>query len=161
MDALEELRMLAIRQHLDGIVSANLLIDAAVRALLEGADSPSLPLLAGLTRREEPEAQDLFRAVAGELDLAPPPETADARWQLIRWWCQEIVWGHLRPEVGGRLIWMEGWNELGYPESLQPLVGWVSEWEDWTSEWAVEHAEYERRIVAEAKSLLSRPWPPD
>ena len=153
--------MLAIRQRLDGIVRADLLIDAAVRALLYGAESPSLSLLAGLARREEPEAQDLFRGVASELDLAPPPETGDGRWQLVRWWCREIVRGHLRPEDGGRLIWMEGWQELGYPESLQPLVGWVSEWEDWTAEWSVERTEYERRIVAEAKSLLSRPWPPD
>ncbi|MCW2765060.1 MAG: hypothetical protein JWO11_1019 [Nocardioides sp.] len=160
MDAVEELRMLAIRQRLDGIVRADLLIDAAVRAVVHGVDSPSLPNLAGLTRGEEPEAQGLFRAVASELDLTPT-EAAEGRWQLVRWWCREIVQGHLRPEVGGRMIWMEGWNELGYPGSLQPLVGWVSEWEDWTADWGVEREEYERRIVAEAQALLSRPWPPE
>jgi hypothetical protein len=161
VDALEELRMLAIRQRLDGLARADVLIGAAVRALVHGADSPSLRLLAGLTHREEPDAQDLFRAVVSELDLGPSQETDGGRWELVRWWCREIVQGNLRPEVAGRLIWMEGWNELGYPESLQPLVGWVSEWEDWTSDWGVERAEYERRIVTEAKSLLARPWPPE
>jgi hypothetical protein len=159
MDAVEELRMLAIRQRLDGVVRADLLIHAAVRALVSGVESSSLPRLAGLTRTEEPEAQDLFRAVVSELGISLPDD-AEGRWQLVRWWCREIVEGHLRPEVGGRLIWMEGWNELGYPDLLQPLVGWVSEWEDWTIDWGVEREEYERKIVAEANALLMQQGPP-
>ena len=125
-DSLGELRMLAIRQRLDGVVRSDLLIGAAVRAVIQGVDSPSLPSLAGLTRREEPEAQELFGAVASELDIVPP-DIAKGRWQLVRWWCREIVEGRLQPGVGGRMIWSEGWNELGYPDSLQPLVGWTSE----------------------------------
>lgn len=68
--------------------------------------------------------------------------------------------GSAAPEVGGRLIWNEGWNYLGYPESLQPLVGWVSEWEDWTEAFGVEREEYARGIRAEAQALLAVPWPP-
>ena len=151
--------MLAIRQRLDGLVRADALIDAAVRALVNGVDSPSLRTLAGLSRKEEPEAQELFRSAASELEITPPDAT-EGRWQLVRWWCSEIVAGKLRPEVGGRLIWMEGWDELDYPASLQPLVGWVSEWEDWTVAWGIEREEFERRIVAEANTLLSGPWPP-
>jgi hypothetical protein len=160
MEAVEELRMLAIRQRLDGMVRADLLIEACVRALVAGVESSSLPTLAALTRGEESEAQELFRAVTDELGLAPP-EAAEGRWELVRWWCRQIVEGKLRPEVGGRMIWMEGWNELGYPDSLQPLVGWVSEWEDWTADWDIDREEYEHKIVAEAKALLSRPWPPE
>jgi len=62
--------------------------------------------------------------------------------------------------VGGRLIWLKGWNELGYPDALQPLVGWVSEREDWTTDWDVERDEYARRIVAGAETLLLGEWPP-
>jgi hypothetical protein len=159
-DTIEELRMLAIRQSLDGLVRADLLIDAALRAVIEGVDSPSLPILAGLTRKEEPEAQELFRKVVAELDLEPA-DAVEGRWQLVRWWCREIVEGRLQPEVGGRMIWWEGWDELGYPDSLQPLVGWVSEWEDWKADWGIDREEYERRIVAEAGALLTRPWPPE
>jgi len=129
VDRLEELWMLAIGQALGEIVGADLLIEAALRAVLDGVDSTSLVLLAGLGRREESEAQDLFRAAIGELDLAPtlPGDPRLARWALVRWWCRAIVAGRLRPEVGGRLIWIQGWDELDYPEALQPLVGWVSE----------------------------------
>lgn len=158
-DPVGELRMLAIRQHLDGVVRADLLIEAAVRALVDGADSSSLTSLAGLTRKEEHEAQQLFRAVVDELEMAPPDPT-EGRWQLVRWWCREIVGGRLRPEIGGRLIWSEGWQELGYPDSLQPIVGWTSEWEDWTPHWGVEREDYERKIVSEAETLLAGAWPP-
>ncbi len=160
MDRVEELKMLAVRQRLDGVVRADLLIEAALRALAHGVDSPSLSSLAGLNRVEEPEAQELFRAVVEELALAPP-DAAEGRWQLVRWWCREIVEGRLRPEVGGRMIWSEGWIELGYPGSLQPLVGWVSEWEDWRADWGVARQEYARKIVAEAEALLAQPWPPE
>ena len=95
-DTLDELRMLAIRQRLDGVVRSDLLIEAAVRAVVDGADSPLLPSLAGLTRGEEPEAQELFGAVVNELDIAPP-DPPEGRWQLVRWWCREIVEGRCDP----------------------------------------------------------------
>jgi hypothetical protein len=158
-DATEELRMLAIRQRLDGIFRADVLIEAAVRAVLRDVESPSLVELAGLSRGEESQAQELFRAATRELSLAPPGEQ-EGRWALVHWWCQEIDQGRLRPEVGGRLIWEEGWNHLGYPDSLQHLVGWVSEWEDWSESFGVEREEYARRIRAEAQALLALPWPP-
>jgi hypothetical protein len=126
---------------------------------------PSPEDLSGFTSRDThvplvPRCRRQRRAVVSELDLSPP-EPAEGRWELIRWWCREIVEGRLRPEVGGRMIWWEGWNELGYPDSLQPLVGWVSEWKDWRADWGVEREEYERKIVAEARVLLARPWPPN
>lgn len=68
-----DLRVLAIREALyEEIVGADVLIATALSALLDGVDSPSLPLLAGLTRREEGEAHDLFNAVVNELNIAPP-----------------------------------------------------------------------------------------
>jgi hypothetical protein len=77
-------------------------------------------------------------------------EPVAARWKLIRWWCRLVVRGQLRPEVGGRLVWSYGWEELDYPGSLQPLIGWVSEWEDWTEGWGVPRDTYCDRIIEEA-----------
>ncbi len=152
--------MYAIREALDEIVGADKLIDAALRALLEGVESPSLALLAGLSRREEGEAHDLFRAVISELGIAPPTplDTRAERWNLVRWLCETIADGSVEPEVGGRLIWYQGWNELDYPAALQPMVGWVSEWDDWSPSWDVERDHYRRLIVEEARRLLNGPW---
>jgi hypothetical protein len=71
-----------------------------------------------------------------------------------------VVGGDLAPEVGARLIWDLAWVELDFPPALQPIVGEVSEWEDWTPDWGNEREHYQRRIVAEMDSLLARPWPP-
>jgi len=157
------LRMLAVRMSIGDVVGSDVLISEALTALLADVDTPSLRVLAGLTRAEEPEAHDLFRAVIDELSLSRelPPDPRAARWELIRWWCSEMVTGNLPPEVAGDLIWREGWNELGYPDSLQPIVGWTSEWEDWTPAWGNERDEYRDKIVAEARVLLNGPWPPD
>jgi hypothetical protein len=71
MDALGELRIIAVREALGEIVRADVLIATGLQAVLEVVESPTLPLLAELGRSEEGEAHDLFRRVADELDLAP------------------------------------------------------------------------------------------
>jgi hypothetical protein len=113
VDPIQPLRILAIRQRLDGFVGSDQLIQAALDALLAGVDTPSLQLLAGL-RAEEPQANGLFTSVIDELEFAPilPTAPTATRWELVRWWCQLIVSGRLPPEVGGRLIW----DELDRPE---------------------------------------------
>jgi len=97
VDGTEELRMLAIRQTLGEVVGADELISTGLDALLRGVDTPSLRALAGLMRAEEPEAQDVFRAVGDELGLFPslPADPSAARWELVRWWCREIVAGNI------------------------------------------------------------------
>ncbi|MFE4195075.1 hypothetical protein ACFRJ9_04350 [Paenarthrobacter sp. NPDC056912] len=158
-----DLRVLAIREALyEEIVGADLLIATALNAVLDGVDSPSLPLLAGLTRREEGDAHDLFNAVVNELNIAPPTpaKTTPKRWNLVRWLCQALVDGELKPDYAGRLIWWEGWDKLAYPESLRPLVGQVSEWDDWTPSWTIDRHQIAQLIVEEAKKLLNGPWPP-
>jgi hypothetical protein len=84
-------------------------------------DSPSLPLPAGLTRTEEPEAGRLFWQVIDELGLAPTLPTLPND-PTARRWAQLIVDGDLDPGFGGTLIWQEGWSELGYPDVLQLMV---------------------------------------
>ena len=85
MDGTEELRMLAIRQTLGEVVGAHELISTGLDTLLRGVDTPALRALAGLTRHEEPEAQDLFRAVTDELGLFPSllADPSAARWELV------------------------------------------------------------------------------
>ena len=55
------------------------LIRLGLDALLAGIDAPSLPLLAGPTRAEEPEAQELFDLVMKELPLVPVDLPAERR----------------------------------------------------------------------------------
>jgi hypothetical protein len=163
MNALRDLRMFAIREALDETVGSDRLIDAALRAIIEGVESPSLPLLAGLSRRDEGEAHGLFREVVAELDLAPPMPRDDraVRWTLMRLLCEAITDGSAEPEIAARSIWYQGWNELEAPDALQGIVGWVSEWEDWDPSWDVDREHFRRLIVSEAQALLSGPWPPE
>ena len=58
------------------------------------------------------------------------------------------------------MIWLEGWSELNHPGELQPLVGWVSEWEDWAKDWDAPRDTYREGIVDAAKQLLHESWPP-
>ncbi|EHR51105.1 hypothetical protein SacmaDRAFT_2867 [Saccharomonospora marina XMU15] len=154
--------MLALREALDEIVGANVLIETALRALLDGVDSPSLRLLAGLSRKEEADAHDLFRAVATELELTPaaPADIPGTRWQLVRMLCEAIAEGSMEPAVAADLIWHHGWNELGYPDTLQPLACRVIQHDDWNPSCGVERDRFRRLIIDEAKRLIDGPWPP-
>ncbi|MBF9072370.1 hypothetical protein [Streptacidiphilus fuscans] len=76
------------------------------------------------------------------------------------WWLRLIVGGSLNAYRGGLLIWHEGWDLLGRPDVLQPLIGWTSEYEDWTESWGMPRETFTERIITEARSLLDGPWPP-
>ncbi|MFC1418356.1 hypothetical protein [Streptacidiphilus cavernicola] len=160
--AVDHLRMLAIEQRLGGMVGSDQLIQAALVALVLDVDTPALRVLAGLTRNEEPLANDLFVQVIDELDLAPsiPDTQPAARWTLVRWWLQLIANGSLHPAEGGHLIWYEGWNRLGHPDALLPIIGWISEYDDWTPDYTLPRDTYRDRIIQEARTLLNGPWPP-
>ncbi|MCY1245615.1 hypothetical protein D9M72_587790 [compost metagenome] len=58
-----------------------------------------------------------------------------------------------------RLIRFRGYYELDFADSLRPLVGWVTEWEDWSPSWNVERDHYRGLIVAEARWLVDGPGP--
>jgi hypothetical protein len=167
-EAIRQLRMLAVDLEIDRHVGADRLIRAGLDALLAGVEAPSLPLLAGLSRNEEPDARPLFHQVVDELGLAPdlPVDRTARRWALVRWWAQLVVDGALDPGEGGYLIWQEGWSPLGHPDALRPVVGEVVQLEDWASSGEVwddaRKAEGDRlaaRIVHEARKLLDGPWP--
>ena len=78
----------------------------------------------------------------------------------MRWWLQLIADGGLDPVEGGDLVWYEGWDKLGHPAALRPIIGWTSEYDDWTPDHTVRRDTYKERIVQEARTLLDGPWPP-
>jgi hypothetical protein len=47
------------------------------------------------------------------------------------------------------------WHELGCPQALQPLVGAVSLWEDWTEHDAAPRDHYAKEIVVAARESLA------
>ncbi len=159
-EAVEHLRMLAVEQRLRRHVEADQLIQSALTAVVLGVDTPALQVLAALTRRERPQAFELFAQAVAELDLAIPDQPREARWALVRWWLRLIADGSMNAYRGGVLIWHEGWDLLGSPAALQPLIGWTSEYEDWTEDWGMPQDTFKERIVAEARALLNGPWPP-
>ena len=136
-------------------VGSDELIQTALDALLDGLDTPALRRLAGLTRSEEPDAPDLFEHVIDELGLAPllPDHPDDARWVLIRWYCELIVDRRLDAQVGGQRIWML-WHEIDDPTPLQPLIDVLAQWDDllWTT--GAFPDDGRRAVVVAAEGLL-------
>ncbi|MET9955089.1 hypothetical protein ABZ135_26560 [Streptomyces sp. NPDC006339] len=170
-EAVEQLRILALERLLGRRHHPEQLIEAGLTALVLDVESESLPLLAGLTRAEHGEAEALFRRVLTELGLAPETGTgavteASARWELVRWWLRLAVNGALTPAAGGDLITYEGWEPLGRPPALRPLVDLVEAYHvasDGAGTEAAGSGTRERAaaaIVAEAEALLAGPWPP-
>jgi hypothetical protein len=121
---------------------------------------PSLPLLAGLGRREEPEAPELFDRVLGELGLhfASPEDPTEVSWALIYWWAEQILDGSLDPAVGADRIWLEMLTELDlrwpYPEELRPIAVCASELEDWNDTWDTPLEELKAEAFRAAQRLL-------
>lgn len=161
-EAVEHLRMLALERLIGRHVSAAQLVQAGLVALVLDVEAPSLALLAGLTRREELRAGELFEDVTGELGLTTglPEDEADQRWILVRWWLQLIVNGSLHPATGGDLIWYEGWAELGYPEALRPVFDATVQYDEWTPDWPMPREELSAANIQAARPLTSGSWPP-
>ncbi|MFF9647289.1 hypothetical protein [Kitasatospora aureofaciens] len=157
-DALSSLRWLAIERASGHHTGSDRLIAAGLDALLSGVDSPSLPLLAGLGRAEEPDAPDLFAKVLEEFDLVPdlPTDRDQALWAMARWWARLIVAGNLDPLTGADLIWWRVAMELGYPEELQELVKGAINGDDWNQNWDIPLEQIKREIVEAAHAFVAQ-----
>ncbi|MGG7568942.1 hypothetical protein [Streptomyces sirii] len=101
-EALKELSRIAYERAFGGYFASDALIQVGLDALLAGAESESLAMLAGLGRNEELEAQDLFERVLYELglDVDVPAGARAARWALAYWLAGQMVEGSLDPAVG-------------------------------------------------------------
>jgi hypothetical protein len=157
--AVAGLRALAIERICDMPVGSNRLIEAALAALLAGADSPSLRLLAGLRRCEEPEASELFDRVLDELGLIPglPADREGALWAMARWWCDLIITGGIDPLAGADLIWCGVAVELHYPQQLQAVVEGAINGGDWDESWTISLEQIKGEIVQAATAFVSAP----
>ncbi|MEV6009889.1 hypothetical protein AB0M29_24130 [Streptomyces sp. NPDC051976] len=156
-EAIEQLRMIALSQAIGHFTSSDVLIQAGLDALLAGADTPSLPLLAGLGRREGPEAHELFDQVVEELGFTfeeLPPDAAAARWTVAYVLAEQISEGFLDPAEGADLIWVEAALELGYPVELRPFVQCAMELADWDEEWSRPVDEIRKQALQAAREFL-------
>lgn len=153
--ALSGLRWLAIEGASGHQVGSDRLITAGLDALLSGLDSPSLAQLAGLARREEPEAPELFLRVLDELGLAPelPTNRPQALWAMAHWWADQIVNGEIDPLAGADLIWWRVAAELGYPDQLRAIVAGAVNGEDWNEDWPVPVEQIKNDIAQAARGF--------
>ncbi|MFF7750118.1 hypothetical protein ACFZCP_12805 [Streptomyces sp. NPDC007971] len=159
-EALRQLKRVARERALGRHVGSDRFIQTGLDALLAGVDTPSIALLAGLTRREEPEAPDLFDQVLDELGLhfeAPADPTAASR-ALIYWLAEQIVDGSLDPATGACQIWLEMLIELDlrwpYPEELRPIALCASDLEDWNESWDASLDDLKAKAFEAAQHLL-------
>ncbi|MCX4990305.1 MULTISPECIES: hypothetical protein [unclassified Streptomyces] len=160
-EALDRLRQLARAQAFGRHVGSDRLIQAGLDALLADVDAPSLALLAGLGRREEHEARELFDHVVDELGLGfeVPADPTAARWALAHWLAAQIVDGSLDPATGADLIWVEAASELGYPNRLQPIVACAVQLNDWDANWSTPLEQLKEEVVVAARALVARGGP--
>ncbi len=139
-------------------VGSDRLIQVGLEALIAGVESPSLAMLAGLLRSEEPEAPALFDQVLEELELLfqPPTDPRAAKWSMAYWIAGRIVAGSLDPATGTHLIWADVAYDLNYPEDLQPLVSCALNLDDWDESWGVSVEALKEEAIKAAEQLLSK-----
>ncbi|MBM7168098.1 hypothetical protein JQK87_06660 [Streptomyces sp. G44] len=156
-EALKQLSHLARERAFGRHVGSDRLIQAGLDALIADVESPSLALLAGLLRSEEPEAPALFDQVLEELGLAfhPPADPQAAKWAMAQWIAGQIADGSLDPAAGTHLIWADIAYDLGYPEALQSLVSCAINLDGWEESWGVSREELSREAVEAANQFLS------
>ncbi|MEU3609812.1 hypothetical protein AB0E83_30875 [Streptomyces sp. NPDC035033] len=157
-DALDQFRHIARERAFGRHVGSDRLIQAGLDALIAGVESPSLALLAGLLRSEEPEAPELFDHVLEELGLLfrPPADPRAAKWAAAYWIAGQIADGSLDPAVGTHLIRADIAYDLGHPEELEPLVRCAHHLDGWEESWGVTVEELNGEAVEAAKRFLGK-----
>lgn len=160
-DALQQLSHIAHERAFGRRVGSDRLIQAGLDALIAEVESPSLAMLAGLLRSEEPEAPALFDQVLEELGLLfqPPTDPRAAKWAMAYWIAGQIVDGSLDPATGTHLIWADVAYDLNYPEDLQPLVSCSLNLDDWDESWDVSVEALKEEAIKAAEQLLSKQPP--
>ncbi|MFI8180810.1 hypothetical protein ACIF70_09835 [Actinacidiphila glaucinigra] len=155
-EAVKQLKMLARSRAFGHHVGSDRLVAAALDALLADVDTPSLPLLAGLGRREEPEAPGLFDQVMEELGFVfePPADPTATKLAVAYWLAEQIADGSLDPATGAVMIWTESAMELGYPAELRPIVTCAIQLDDWNEDWTISQEEITSDVVRAVHELL-------
>ncbi|WP_406864891.1 hypothetical protein ABZO31_32410 [Streptomyces sp. HUAS MG47] len=163
-EAVDRLRVLAVERLANDVVGSDRLIRAGLDALLAGVDTPSLARLAGLTRREEPEASDLFEAVLDELALRDglPGTRTDAAWWIVRRTLARIVDGSVDPVEGADRVWDLAHPGHWFDSAVAPVVQGLITAYDVGGDDEPERLEAAREeIRTAARALLALPEPPE
>ncbi|WP_331744258.1 hypothetical protein OG762_49555 (plasmid) [Streptomyces sp. NBC_01136] len=157
-EALKQFSHIARERAFGRHVGSDRLIQAGVDALIAGVEAPSLAMLAGLLRSEEPEAPALFDQVLEELGLAfhPPADPRAAKWAMAYWIAGQMADGSLHPATGTHLILADIAYDLGYPGDLEPLVHCAHNLDGWEENWGVSREQLNREAVEAARQLLSK-----
>lgn len=160
-DALQQLSHVARERAFGLLVGSDRLIQVGLDALLAGVQSPSLVMLAGLVRSEEPEASALFDQVLQELGLLfhPPVDPRAAKWAKAYWIAAQIVDVTLEPATGAYLIRADVAYDLDYPEDLQTLVSCALNLDDWDESWSVSVEALKEEAIKAAEQLVSEQPP--
>jgi len=115
-----------------GLTITDTLPNVAERALMDGYDSPSLRILAGLTKSEvTEEAIPYFKKALSELGVSLPLKR-DAVLLLANQVAKQILQGNIKPYEGAKKIWkleliLESNQDF---HDLDPFIYTASEWED-------------------------------
>ncbi|MET7990663.1 hypothetical protein ABZU76_07105 [Amycolatopsis sp. NPDC005232] len=134
------------------------LVVAAVRAVVAGLDSPTLPELAGLGH-DDATAPNLFVQVVAELGIEVPADAAAARWQLLGEALAVLARGDVSVKAGATAVW-ELDARLDYPGAMDEMRRWIAMLDSWIPTDVTPVSFCEDQILQQARELLSGNWPP-
>lgn len=115
-----------LMREAEGTISGEEFVNWAVRALVEGFDSPALRRLAGLDGSSCFEAKPFFDRAAVELGLRLPVTTEAVRRAYLDILAREVLNGIRRPADALQVIHREVIEPLSHPEDL---MSWCYLWE--------------------------------
>jgi hypothetical protein len=115
---------LELAKSLFGFRSAESFPEVATEALAEGADTPSLRILAGLTpvENDNDEMRKYLQKSLHELSLDWPSEE-EAAWLLLRYYIDEIIDGRINPHEGLHTIIWDIYHRMSWYETNQHYAG--------------------------------------
>ena len=143
----ERMELAAAKVVLNLLLSTEL-PKVALDAMVDGCESPSLEILAGLTKAQSADARDLFDRALVELRI-PMPSKREAAQRLACEAGQSILDGAVTPYEGARSIWkLSVLSDENIPE-LDPFEYAASEWEDRPA----DRTFFENAIVDVARDL--------
>jgi hypothetical protein len=146
----DKMKIAASRMVLDHLYAEDL-AEVAGAALENGYDSPSLRMLARLTRAEADQARAMFERALRELAILIP-NRRDAVMRLARETAEGILSGTTDAYEGAKQIWVLTLRapEVELPE-LDSFVYAASEWEDRPE----DGQDFREGVLAAARELLS------
>ncbi|WP_432849105.1 hypothetical protein ACQPXB_00700 [Amycolatopsis sp. CA-161197] len=153
-----ELAALAVDRLAGRTVLPDDLVAAAVRAVVAGLDSPTLPELAGLGH-DDATAPDLFAQVVAELGIEVPADAAAARWQLLGEALAVLARGDVSVKEGATAVW-ELDSRLDHPGALAEMRRWIAMLGSWIPTDVTPVSFCEDQILQQARELLAGTWPP-